>query len=158
MKKIFLLPLLAASMMMVCTTMSARRQPVPQMYMFGVAASFTDTIVHFTAIQQVDSAWIETKNDFLQDRQAYSYQLRDYLSSQQQRPQRTCIVFYSQKREKLEKKYQKMLRLYTKFKDGLQHFDVRHLTPQDFQFRTVSSEIIEEEQKVIEVPVEEANE
>ena len=73
-------------------------------------------------------------------------------------PQRTCIVFYSQKREKLEKKYQKMLRLYTKFKDGLQHFDVRHLTPQDFQFRTVSSEIIEEEQKVIEVPVEEANE
>ena len=153
MKKTVLLALLTTALL-VCTSISARRQPVPRMYMFGLAASFTDTIVHFTAIQQVDSAWIETKNNFLQDRQAYSYQLRDYLGTQQQLPQRTCIVFYSQKREKLEKKYQKMLRLYTKFKDGLQHFDVRHLTPQDFQFKVVSSEIIEEEQQVKIVEVE----
>ena len=127
---------------------------VPHLYVFGFAASFNDSTVFITEVQQVDSAWIETKNNFLQDRQAYSYQLRDYLGTQQQLPQRTCIVFYSQKREKLEKKYQKMLRLYTKFKDGLQHFDVRHLTPQDFQFKVVSSEIIEEEQQVKIVEVE----
>ena len=125
-------------------SVSARKQPVPTMYMFGMAASFTDTIVHFTAIQQVDSAWIDTKSKFLQDRQAYSYQLRDYLVQREQMKHRTCMVFYSQKKEKLEKKYQKMQRLYTKSKDGKAHYDVRHLTPQQFKFYTVQS-IVEEE-------------
>ena len=118
------------------TTANARKQPVPHMYMFGLAASFTDTIVHFTAIQELDSVWIDSKNKFLQEREAYSYQLREYLK-QQQAPNRTCIVFYSQKREKLEKKYQKMLRLYGKAKDGAQHFDVRFVTDDDFKFKRV---------------------
>ena len=143
-KNIFAALLLLVALTMVCGSISARRQPVPKMYMFGMAASFTDTIVHFTAIQQVDSAWIETKNKFLQDRQAYSYQLRDYLAQHEQMQHRTCMVFYSLKKEKLEKKFQKMLRLYTKSKDGKEHFDVRHLTPQQFKFYTVQS-IIEEE-------------
>ena len=109
------------------TTANARKQPVPHMYMFGLAASFTDTIVHFTAIQELDSVWIESKNDFLQERDSYSSQLREYLNQKQQMPHRTCIVFYSQKRAKLEKKFQKIMRLYTQSKDGLQHFDVRHI-------------------------------
>jgi hypothetical protein len=143
MKKIAFLVITA--LMLLLSGASAKKEPVPHIYMFGMAASFTDTIVHFTAIQQIDSAWIDTKNQFLQERQAYSYQLRDYLIHQQQLPHRTCIVFYSQKREKLEKKFQKMLKLYTKSKDGLQHFDVRHLDAQQFQFRVVSAEVIEEE-------------
>ena len=144
MKK-YILSALGLLMMGTClTTINARKQPVPKIYMFGMAASFTDTIVHFTNIQEVDSAWIDTKNNFLQDREAYSYQLRDYLSTQQALPQRTCMVFYSLKREKLLKKYQKMQRLYTKSKDGLKHFDVRQLDDQQFRFKTVSSEIITE--------------
>ena len=135
--------LLVAMLTLGLGTTQARKQPVPKMYLFGMAASFQDTIVHFTPIQELDSTWIESKNGFLQDRQAYSYQLRDYLERQQM-PNRTCIVFYSQKREKLEKKYQKMLRLYTKSKDGLQHFDIRHLVPQEFSFYTVQSVADEE--------------
>ena len=122
---------------MLCGSVSARKQPVPKLYMFGVAASFTDTIVHFTSIQQIDSAWIDTKSKFLQDRQAYSYQLRDYLSQHEQMNHRTCMVFYAMKKEKLEKKYQKMRRLYGKDKHGVEHFDVRYIMDSDFKFQPV---------------------
>ena len=122
------------------STVEARKQKVPKVYIFGMAAAFTDTIVHFTNIQALDSVWIESKNKFLQEREQYSYQLRDYLREKQQAPNRTCIVFYSQKREKLEKRYQKMLRLYGKAKDGTQHFDVRFVTDDDFRFTRVNTE------------------
>ena len=139
------------------TTANARKQPVQHMYMFGLAASFTDTIVHFTAIQELDSVWIESKNDFLQERDSYSSQLREYLNQKQQMPHRTCIVFYSQKRAKLEKKFQKIMRLYTQSKDGLQHFDVRHIDPQQFHFTTIDlSEYVAQEEaaKALAAPVE----
>lgn len=118
----------------------ARRQQVPRMYMFGMAAAFTDTIVHFTNIQTVDSVWIESKNNFLQDRDLYSSQLRNHLRDKQQAPNRTCIVFYSTKRDKLEKKYQKMMRLYGKDKHGIEHFDIRYVTDEEFKFQTVKYE------------------
>ena len=126
-------------------TASARKQQVEKMYMFGMAAAFTDTIVHFTNIQVVDSVWIESKNHFLQDRDLYSLQLRNFLRDKQQSPNRTCIVFYSTKREKLEKKYQKMKRLYGKDKRGVEHFDVRYIMDTDFKFQPVKQE--EEEQQ-----------
>jgi len=68
----------------IASTASAKKVAVPKMYMFGFAASFTDSIVHFTDIQEVDSAWIDTKSKFLLSREEYSYQLRDYLNEQQQ--------------------------------------------------------------------------
>lgn len=116
-------------------TAFARKQPVPHMYMFGFAASFTDTIVHFTPIQELDNVWIESKTRFLQERDAYTFQLRNYLEQQEQMPHRTCVVFYNEKRNKLEKEYQKMLRLYGKPKNGAEHFDLRHLT--DFRFTVI---------------------
>lgn len=118
-------------------TASAKKQQVEKMYMFGMAAAFTDTIVHFTNIQIVDSAWIDSKTNFLQDRDIYSNQLRTFLRDKQQAPNRTCIVFYSTKREKLEKKYQKMRRLYGKDKHGVEHFDVRYIMDSDFKFQPV---------------------
>ena len=121
-------------------TISAKKQQVEKMYMFGMAAAFTDTIVHFTNIQTVDSVWIESKNNFLQDRNEYSYQLRTFLRDRQQMPNRTCIVFYSPKREKLEKKYQKMQRLYGKDKKGVEHFDVRYIMDTEFRFQPVKQE------------------
>lgn len=157
MKK-YLVAIICILMTSAClTTANARKQPVPHMYMFGLAASFTDTIVHFTAIQELDSVWIESKNDFLQERDSYSSQLREYLNQKQQMPHRTCIVFYSQKRAKLEKKFQKIMRLYTQSKDGLQHFDVRHIDPQQFHFTTIDlSEYVAQEEaaKALAAPVE----
>ena len=121
------------------STASARKVKVPKMYMFGFAAAFTDTIVHFTPLQEVDSVWIESKNNFLQKREAYSYQLRSYLSENEQLPQRTCIVVYAQDLKKLKKKYQKMKKLYTTSKDGIAHYDVRYIDGNKFHFQYVDA-------------------
>ena len=113
---------------------NAKHVVVPKMYMFGFAASFNDTIVHFTNVMEVDSVWIESKNNFLLGRSLYSHQLRNYLSASQQLSLRTCIVMYGDNRTKLEKKLLKMKKLYTMFKDGKLHFHVRFLEDTEFHF------------------------
>ena len=92
-------------------TSQAKGYAREKIYMFGFAASFSDTIVHFTNIQTIDSAWIETKSNFLMGRQQYSTTLRDYLTKKQM-PYRTCVVFYDKSLKKLQKKYLKMKKLY----------------------------------------------
>jgi hypothetical protein len=118
-------------------TATAKHVAKPHLYMFGLAASFNDTIVYFTDVQDVEKAWVETRNGFLLGRDMYSSQLRDYLKTQKQMPQRTCIVFYHKNRSKLEKKFLKMKRLYTQSRDKQQHFDVRFLETREFRFTPV---------------------
>lgn len=125
---------------------SAKRVVVPKMYMFGFAASFNDTIVYFTDIQEVDSAWIEKKSKFLQNRDLYASQLRDFLAKKKQMPHRTCIVFYNKKRAKLEKKFVKMRRLYSKGKDGREHFDMRQLEAGEFRFKPLDLTGLDEQE------------
>ena len=137
MKKTTIILALFAITLLGLTTAQARKTVAPNMYMFGFAASFNDTIVHFTDVQQLDSVWIESKNKFILGREAYSWQLRDYLANKCQMPERTCIVVYSDNRKKIEKKLQKMKRLYTQSKDGLKHFDIRHIDSSQFSFVTV---------------------
>ena len=128
------------------TSVSAVVIRVPKMYMFGFAASFNDSIVHFTRIQTVDSVSIDHKTKLMTGRENYSYQLRDYLATQNM-PHRTCVVFYNQDRKKIEKQYLKMKRIYTlgtkkvrkKIKQGVKinSYDIRNLTTEEFQFHTV---------------------
>ena len=106
MKKILYILMTVVALGMPATS-EAKKVQVPKMYMFGIAASFSDTIVHFTNVQEIDSAWIEKKNKFLQARQLYSYQLRDYLASEQQMPRRTCIVYAGKNKKKVEEKSRK---------------------------------------------------
>lgn len=138
--KHYLYTLLTAALLAVGTfgSASAKRVVAPEMYMFGFAASFADTIVCFTDIQRVDSAWIEKKSKFLQSRDMYAYQLRTFLSQTKQLPNRTCVVFYHKNRAKLEKKYVKMRRLYTTNRKGRQHFDVRFLDAGEFKFKSIN--------------------
>ncbi len=142
---------------MLATTAAAKKQPVPKVYIFGMAATFNDTIVHFTPIQEVDSAWMDTKTDFLLGREVYSYQLRDYLAAQQM-PHRTCIVVADTDRKKLEKKYLKMKKLYTQPKPEAQHYDVRYLTDIDFHFKAydASAFIEEADEETAQMPVKPA--
>jgi hypothetical protein len=117
--------------------MTAKNVKMPKVYMFGFAASFNDTIVHFTDVQAVDSVWMDSKTHFLLGRENYSNMLRNYLDQQLQMPHRTCIVVANTKRAKLEKKFLKMKKLYTQSKDGKVHFDVKYLGNQDFEFKTI---------------------
>ena len=132
------------------TVATAKTVVVPKMYMFGFAASFNDSIVHFTEIQAVDSVWIDAKTKFMAGRENYSYQLRDYLAERVQMPHRTCVVFYNQDRQKLEKEYLKMKRIYAtgkkkeKKKDKntrKSNNDIRILSSADFLFHTINMRV-----------------
>ena len=137
----FLRYALLAVVMLVASTATAKKVVVPKMYMFGFAASFNDTIIHFTNIQEVDSVWVDSKTEFLAGREQYSAQLQQYLNNQQM-PNRTCIVIYDKKRKKAEKKYLKLRRLYVAPKKGQpQRYEVRYI---DDPFRFKSFDMSEQ--------------
>ena len=131
------------------STAEAKKTMVPKMYMFGIAASFNDSIVYFTNVQEVDNAWIESKNKFLLDRDHFSFQLKEFLARKKQAPQRTCIVYYNTNRTKLEKKFIKIRQLYTQQKKKQSNgFDVRYLEDGEFVFQALDAS------NYIDTPVE----
>ncbi len=120
-----------------------KQKVVPKAYAFGFSASFNDSIVYFTEIQEIDSVWVDTKNEFLLSRNNYSYQLRDFLANKKHEEDRTCVIIYAFKRKDIEKKYVKMKQRYTKKGD----FEVRYLTLNDFRFERIDvepTEIVDE--------------
>ena len=103
--------------------------------MFGFAASFNDSTVYFTDIQEIDSAWINEHNKFLAARDQYAFQLRDYLATRFE-PDRTCIITYALKRKDIEKKYAKMKKDYTvKYANK---YDVHYIDASEFRFTPVN--------------------
>lgn len=124
-------------MLGICQSVNAKKVQVPKMYIFGMAASFNDTIVHITNIQEIDSAWIDKKTSFLEYREQYSMQLYDFLANQKQAVHRTCLVVANKNRKKVEKKFKKFLKLYTQPKDKKQHYDVRYINDGEFRFKTI---------------------
>jgi hypothetical protein len=129
---------IAAAVLALATAGSATAKNVmtPKMYMFGFAASFNDSIVHFTDIIDVDSAWVSSKGNFLLGRNLYSSQLRDYLTSCLL-DNRVCVVVYDQKRKRLEKKLLKMRKRYSGSK-ARRGYDVRTIEASDFRFKPVN--------------------
>lgn len=113
----------------------AKKRPVPSIYMFGFSASFSDSTIYFTDIQVVDSVWIDDKTKFLEHRNLYSQQLRDYLAASMQ-PNRVCVVMYALTKKEAEKQYLKMKRIYTN-KKGASPYDIRYLSENDFRFTRV---------------------
>lgn len=129
--------LMAAGIMKV----QAQDVKVPQAYMFGFVASFNDSTVYFTNIQQVDNAWVTKKKQFLAGRNQYSIQLREFFANQRNMPNRTCVVIANVDRKKLEKKYIKMKNKY--LVKSKKPYDVRNISESDFKFETVDMSPIE---------------
>ena len=132
----YLILLLAVGTLTVAgiSSASAKKRQMSHIYMFGFSASFNDSTIYFTDIQTVDSAWIDDKTLFLQGREAYSQQLKDYFSALMQ-PNRVCVVMYAPTLKEAEKQYLKMRRIYTRRKDA--PYDVRYLTSNDFRFQPI---------------------
>lgn len=130
---------LAAAILAVLATvyspLQAKNFVKPKAYMFGFSASFNDSIVYFTDIQEVDSVWFMHKKDILAGRSNYSNQLREYCAQKFDQPKRTCVVICSEKRKTVEKKYDKMKRKYTQKKGSI--YDVRFIPVSDFKFDSV---------------------
>lgn len=112
---------------------SAKDKCVPKVYAFGFSASFNDSIVYFTDIHEIDSVWINDKNNFLQNRSDYSYQLKHYFETKGLSHQ-TCIISYALKRKDIEKKYNKIRNKY--IRKG--KFDIRNIDSKDFRFTSVN--------------------
>lgn len=142
-KKILMAAMTFVALTLTSAQASAKDIRTPKMYMFGFAASFSDSIVHFTDIHEIDSVWIDSKSKFLIGRDDYSYQLRDYLT-RQSLPHRTCIILYNANKAKLEKQYQKMRKLYGPAKDGKLYYEIRNLKPTDFRFHVIDYAVDEE--------------
>ena len=77
-----------------------------EVYVWGVSLSFSDSVVYFTEIQHIEGAIIEDK--LLPNRHLYAYELKDYMSYEENMPGRTSFIYFSDKRSKLEKKEQKV--------------------------------------------------
>ena len=70
-------------------------------YAFGLAASFNDTVVYYTAIQPLDS--VKLKDGFLPKRESYTYQLKSYLEYDLKSPNYTCMIYFSDDKKEIEK-------------------------------------------------------
>lgn len=99
-------------------------------YVFGVAASFNDSLVYYTEIQTVDSVSLN-KEGFLPKRDLYAYQLKNYIEYALNHPDYTCMVYFSENKMKLEKESNRVLGKYKKNSS----FVVQQLGQKDFAFR-----------------------
>lgn len=93
-------------------TAHAKNDPTTA-YMFGFASSFSDSTVYMTSVQRVDSVYLTNKKLFLDNRENYSLQLKEYLEKIGE-PKRTCIVIFDRNFKKAEKKWTKLHDRYTK--------------------------------------------
>lgn len=83
------------------------------LYMVGVSASFTDSLIYFTDVQFVDSIEIG-KDGLLHERGQYSTQLDDYLKYKKGLDNRTTFIYFHKNKAKLEKDINKMKGKYRK--------------------------------------------
>jgi hypothetical protein len=130
-KYIMLALLMAGSTTEAC----AKKMKTDHMYMFGFSASFKDSTIYITDIQDVQGAWYDTRTKFLMGRDNYSYQLKEYMANQQQQPNRVCMVFFSTSKKKAEKQYLKIKKKYVEKAPGV--YAVRYLNVSDFKFEAV---------------------
>lgn len=83
------------------------------MYIVGVSASFSDSLIYFTDVQFMDSVELG-KDKLLPMRGQYSDQLDNYLEQNLGLSNRTCFIYFDGKKQKLEKIIKKMKDKYLK--------------------------------------------
>lgn len=106
MKKTFIIFVLA--FFATVSAVQAKGKEEKAVYMFGASFSFSDSVVYFTEIMPVEGAKLDTKTKFLLHRQYYAYELKDYMNFQENMPGRTSVIYFSEKRSKLEKQEAKI--------------------------------------------------
>lgn len=126
--------LMGAVLALAAMGMSAAEK-MQTVYIYGFAASFNDSTVYFTEVQQLDSAFVDSKTKFLYARQEYSYQFRDYLA-QTGFANATCVTSFALTRKEAEKKY---LALRKRYLEG-GRYTIKYLKHSDFTFLPIKAE------------------
>ncbi|MCM1079502.1 MAG: hypothetical protein NC344_07815 [Bacteroidales bacterium] len=114
MRKLFILSLLCVLTVCVCAKKSKTAKPSAKysttIYMFGVSASFNDSTVYFTDVQEVDSAYLVRKV-YLGGFRSYSDQMNSYFQSKTGE-RRTNTVYFKKQRARAEKTLAKLRKRY----------------------------------------------
>jgi len=139
-KCIFAITALAA--VLAAAPATAKNKCVPRVYAFGFAASFNDSTVYFTDIQEIDSVWINDKTKFVLERENYSGQLKTYLNGNG-KEHRTCVFVYAFRKKDIDRKYLKMRNKYVK----AGNFSIEDITGGDFSFVHIVPQVVDEEQQ-----------
>lgn len=113
----------------------AKDKEAPKVYMFGFAASFNDSTIYLTDIQEVTGAYMAEKTKFLVNRDEYSYQLRNYLQGQGKKFP-TCITSYAYNRKDVMKKYDKIKKRYIDKNKG--RYIIVNIDSTQFTYKPVS--------------------
>lgn len=93
--------------MVVCSAFSLKGKS-NGIYIVGVSASFSDSLVYFTDIQFMDSISLDKKTKLLPSRSQYSEQLDEYMEQVKGINNRTSFIYFDEKKTKLEKAIKKM--------------------------------------------------
>ena len=101
-----------------------------KVYLFGVASQLGDSLTYLTAITELDGVDIFKKTGFLAWRSEYSTQLKQYVEGSLGNKAETCSVFYDKKKERLQKRMNKLLKFY----DKKHRQGVISLTQEQFMF------------------------
>lgn len=134
--------LLLIAMLTIAIATQAKQEDI---YIFGVALSFNDSVVCITDIQELKQAYLtDSREGFLVGRNNYSYQLRDHLAAKSL-ANRTVATFWATKRKDIEKKYNKVLNKYVptqkkkkKSRKNQPVYTLRYLTTSDFAYTVVT--------------------
>ncbi len=128
--KHFRIFLVTACVLILCQGFSLKgKNKEKDVYAFGLAASFNDSVVYCTEIQLLDSVQLD-KNGFLPLREMYSYQLKNYVEYELNKPNYTCMIYFSEKKEKLTKEVNKLIAGYKK-----SNLVLHPLTASEFTFK-----------------------
>ncbi len=136
MKKLMILLVAFAA----CVATQAQEAKLQRVYIFGFAASLSDSLAFQTDIQVLDSAYVY-RNGFLADRTQYSAQLQQKVQQMTGRENMVCAVYFAKKKDKLEKRYMKLKRRYARDHAVV----VQPLNSDEFRFRNVEFLQIQEE-------------
>lgn len=118
--------LMALMVLLVCSSFTMKGKKTEGVYLFGVAASFNDTVVYFTPIQHVDSVKLE--KGFLPKRPQYAYQLKNQIEYSMNKSDFTCMIYFSDNKAKLEKEAAKVKGKYVKSKLHLEEIPAEAFT------------------------------
>lgn len=114
--------------MMVCSAFTMKDKG-NGLYMIGVSASFTDSLVYFTDIQYLEGVNLNPKTTLLPSRNQYSEQLDDYMEQIKGMSHRTSFIYFNENKAKLEKAVKK---LKEEYKEGGK--SILRETGSDFKF------------------------
>ena len=102
-------------------------------YAFGFSQNFNDSTFFLSHIQELPGATLSKREKFLEHRNEYGIQLKEYLESTYEGHE-TCAIFFSKKKKSLEKKYIKVRRHLLRQK----HNKLIEISPKEFQFQRLT--------------------